>query len=106
MSNNGDYYEDFTGLDEDEPRQNTKGREFYWLLAVDRPSGRPIILGPYDTESEANRIGFEKIDSGNFEVVPLATHNVQRANQLLKYRRFNQTSKLEEVLKRAKHILR
>lgn len=102
--------EDFTQLDESEqirqPRQG-KGlvarREYFWLLAVDKASGRPIILGPYDTEEEGNRVGFEKIDSGNFEVIPLNTRNVQRANHILKYRRFDQTAKLEEALKRAKH---
>lgn len=106
--------EDYTHLPEenlDRPRRRrgeSKGgletrREYYWILAVDKSSGRPLILGAYDTEEEANQVGFQKIDSGNFEVVPLRTRNVQRANRILKYRRFHQTERLEEGLKRAKH---
>jgi len=102
--------QDYTQLGGDEPKRPSnqgKGsitrREYYWLLAVDKVSGRPVILGPFDTEEEGNRIGFSKIDSGNFEVIPLNTRNAQRANHILKYRRFNQTAKLEEALKRAKH---
>ena len=83
----------------------TDNNLYYWILAVDNSSGRPIILGPYDTEQEANSIGLTKIDSGNFEVVPLNTRNVQKANQVLKYRRFHQTARLEEALKRAKHTI-
>jgi hypothetical protein len=85
---------------------DTEGRapkqEYYWILATDKSSGRPVILGAYRTEEEANRVGFEKID-GHFEVVPLNTRDISRANKLLKYRRFDQTNRLEEAMKRAKH---
>lgn len=77
-------------------------QEFYWILATHAKSGRPIILGAYNTEEEANRIGFEKIE-GSFEVVALGTRDINKANKILKYRRFDQTSKLEEAMRRAKH---
>ena len=98
--------EDYTQLDENEPIRKSSvatRREYYWILAVDKPTGRPVILGPFDTQDEANKIGFEKIDSGNFEVVPLNTRDSQKAKDKLKYRRFHQEAKLEEVLKRAKY---
>ena len=98
--------ESYTRLDESEPVKRSSlatRREYCWILAKDSASGRPIILGAYNTEEEANQVGFSKIDSGNFEIIPLNTRNVQRANHILKYRRFHQEARLEEVLKRAKH---
>lgn len=75
---------------------------YYWILARDNETQRNIILGPYRSEDDANRIGFEKID-GSFEVIPLKTSNVGNATRILKYRRFDQTSKLAEAIKRASH---
>lgn len=90
------------GYDYIEEEAPQRSDVYYWLLAVDRVSGRPVILGAFNSEEEANQIGFQKID-GNFEVVPLRTCDPARATKALKYRRFTQTSKLEEALKRAKH---
>ena len=81
----------------------TTRHEYYWILAKDNTTGRPIILGAYNTEEEANQIGFQKIRSGNFEVVPLRTRDVGRANHMLKYRNFHNMERLEEITKRAKH---
>ena len=81
----------------------TTRHEYYWILARDNSTGRPIILGAYNTEEEANQIGFQKIHSGNFEVIPLPTRDVGRANHMLKYRNFHKLERLEEVVKRAKH---
>ena len=78
------------------------GRVYYWVLTVHKETGRPIILGAYATEEDANKIGFEKLD-GSFEVIPLDTKDVNKATKMLKYRRFSQTARLEEALKRAKH---
>jgi len=83
-------------------RQRESRVPFYWILAVDKTSQRPVVLGPYNSEEEANRVGFEKI-GGSFEVISLATRDPQRATKILKYKRFHQTARLEEALKRAKH---
>lgn len=77
-------------------------QEYFWILAT-APNGRPVILGAYATEDEANRVGLEKIKEGTFEVVPLKTRDAATATKCLKYRRFHQTAQLEEALKRAKH---
>ena len=75
-------------------------KQYYWILA--NVNGKTVILGAFNTEEEANRVGFEKIE-GNFEVIPLSTKDTGAASRILKYRKFNQTSQLEEALKRAKH---
>ena len=71
-------------------------------MAVDQATGRPIILGPFEDDNEANRVGFEKIQ-GSFEVYRLTTRNRIMARDLLKYKRFEQTAQLEQTLKRAKY---
>jgi hypothetical protein len=78
------------------------GQAYYWILAVDKTSGKAVILGAFDSEDKANRVGFEKID-GAFEVVSLPTRDSGKATKILKYRRFSQTARLEEAVKRAKH---
>ena len=75
---------------------------YYWILAVEPITGRPVVLGPYSTESEANDVGFNKC-GGTFEVLPLKTRDVGLATKILKHRRFEQSEQLAEVLKRAKH---
>jgi hypothetical protein len=77
-------------------------RTYYWILTLDSESGRPIVLGPYGTEAEANEIGFSKIGT-SFEVIPLQTRNVAAATKVLKHRRFVETERLQEALKRARH---
>ena len=75
---------------------------YYWILAVEPTSGRPIVLGWYSSEAEANDIGFNKC-GGSFEVIPLQTRDVGLATKILKHRRFEQSEQLAEVLKRARH---
>ena len=75
---------------------------YQWIQTVDTESGRPVVLGPYNDENEANRVGFEKL-GGNFEVIPLRTRDVGLATRILKHRRFMQTEQLSEALKRARH---
>jgi len=92
--------EDYTHLKEN--KSSRPQQVVYWILAVEPKTGRPIVLGHYNTEEEANKVGFQKIN-GSFEVIPLKTTDPNRATKILKYRRFHQTSKLEEATKRAKH---
>jgi hypothetical protein len=91
--------EDYTKLDES---GLFPGHEYFWILAVAPVSRRPVILGPYQSEDEANRVGLEKVD-GPFEVVPLSTRDTSKATKILKYRRFHKTAQLDEALKRAHH---
>ena len=75
---------------------------YYWILAVEPTTGRPVVLGPYDTEAAANDMAFSKLGAA-FEVVPLQTRDVRSATKILKHRRFEQSEQLAEVLKRARH---
>ena len=75
---------------------------YYWVLAVEPMSGRPVVLGPYPSEGEANDMGFSKLGT-NFEVIPLSTRDVGLATKILKHRRFIETEKLNEAMKRARH---
>lgn len=75
---------------------------YYWILAVDMITGRPVVLGPHSTEAEANEIGFKKIGA-SFEVVPLNTRDINAATKMMKHRRFMQTEQLHEAVLRAKH---
>jgi len=75
---------------------------YSWILTVDKNTGRPVVLGPYNSDDEANQIGFGKL-GGQFEVIALKTRDVGLATKILKHRRFMETEKLDEALKRARH---
>lgn len=80
-------------------------RDYYWISAIEKESGRLVVLGPYDTEDEANQVGFGAKLDGNFEVHQLGTIDKARATSEIKYKRFNQTKSLEQALRRAKHTV-
>lgn len=75
-------------------------REYYYIFATSQ--GKRVFLGPYNTEEEANRIGFEKLD-GNFECIPLPTRDRSRATGMLKARLLDKSGDLENSLERVKH---
>lgn len=87
---------------EDIDSESRVGKDYYWIQAVDNDSGKLIVLGAYDSEEAANRVGFEKV-KGSFEVIALPTRDQTKATRMLKYRRFDQTSRLNEIARRAKH---
>lgn len=76
---------------------------YYWVCAVDKVTGRPVILGPYTNESEANQFGFQKISDGDFVVEAMDTRDRQAAKARFNYKRLEQTGQLEVALKRAKY---
>ena len=81
-----------------------RNRPWYWLCAVERESGTPIVDGPYDTEEEARRIGLEKIRD-NFEVIALNTIDRAKATAEYRHRRFMTYGDLKQILLRTKHKL-
>ena len=78
-------------------------RDYYWISAIEKETGRLVVLGPYDSEDEANQVGFGAKLDGMFEVHKLGTIDKARATSEIKYKRFQQTQNLHESLKRAKH---
>lgn len=70
---------------------------------MDKVTGRPVILGPYNSETEANQFGFQKIRDGDFMVEVMDTRDRQAAKARFNYKRLEQTGQLEVALKRAKY---
>ena len=48
-------------------------RDWFWVCAIETISGRPVVLGPYNTEAEATQFGFSKIKDGDFKVYSFPT---------------------------------
>lgn len=78
-------------------------RDYYWVCAIHKISGRPIVQGPHNTESEANQFGYEHIKDGDFEVYAFPTVNRITARDMFKSKRLERSGLLEDVFKRAKY---
>lgn len=78
-------------------------RDWHWVCAIETVTGRPVVLGPYNTEAEANQFGFEKIKDGDFTVYPFPTTNKVTARDMFKYKRLEQSGQLSGVFKRARY---
>jgi len=76
---------------------------WWWACAIEKVSGRPVVLGPYTSEEEATRFGFEKIRDGDFKVYPFDTYNRLAARDKFKYKRLEQQGQLADVFKRARY---
>lgn len=94
--------DNISNMDLEESRSRTRGREYFYIVATS-VTGRLVVLGPYEDVTEANRVGFNKIKEGNFEVVSIATRDLATATRRMQYRRFDQSANLEDSLKRAQH---
>ena len=75
----------------------------YWVCAIEKVSGRPVLQGPHDTESEANQFGFEHIKDGDFTVEAFPTINKFAARDMYKNKRLEQSGQLADVFKRARY---
>lgn len=82
--------------------RRTRG-PYYWACAVEKITGRPVVLGPYASEAEANQFGFEKIRDGDFVVHAFDTCDKTAARDKFKYKRLEQSGQLAEVFRRAKY---
>lgn len=76
-------------------------RTWFWCW-TEHP--RPVLLGPFNTQYEANQCGYRDLQ-GVFEVVELPTCDRARATQILKYRKLGQTHNIETSLERIRHKL-
>ena len=74
---------------------------YYWWVVALR-NGRTILLGAYNTEEEAEKIGYNKVD-GQFEVVSLPTRDTARATQIMRAKKLYGGSNLDESMSRMKH---
>jgi hypothetical protein len=78
-------------------------RNFFWVCAVHKASGRPIVQGPHNTFEEANQFGFLHVKDGDFKVYEFPTRNKVTARDMFKSKRLEETGMLEDVFKRAKY---
>lgn len=74
----------------------------WWIKASSQ--GRPVVLGWYNTEEEANTVGFQQL-GGDFEAYELPTTDKARATAMIKAKILNQTSDLDMALRRVSHKL-
>jgi hypothetical protein len=76
-------------------------QSYWWVCAVDRLSGRPIVQGHHSTESDARQWGFENIRDNDFEVHCFPTINKVAARDFWKSILLERTKSLSTVLQRA-----
>ena len=84
-------------------RTHRARRDYFWVCAIEKISGRPVVQGPHDTEAEANQFGFAHIKDGDFTVYPFPTRNKYAARDMFKNKRLEQSGQLADVFKRAKY---
>ena len=74
------------------------GQVYYWIVA--NYQSRLVIIGPKDSEQEANEFAYQKLDVP-VEVVPLQTRDRSKAAAQLKARRLDSTGNLGESIQRS-----
>jgi hypothetical protein len=78
-------------------------KDYYWVCAVEKTTGGPVVQGPHASEMDANQWGFANIRDGDFTVYKFDTINRIAARDKFKNIRLEQTKQLETVFKRAKY---
>jgi MinD-like ATPase involved in chromosome partitioning or flagellar assembly len=77
-------------------------RVYYWVKYL--VSGRYGILGPYNTEAEANEKAIEELRGAiKFEVIPLDTRNKSAASGKLKAVILKDTHDISQAMQRIQH---
>lgn len=82
---------------------SSASRDFFWITTIRR--GRTVVLGPYNTEEEANEIGYQQLD-GMYQIHTLKTRDQGKATRALKHEKLVDTSNLDESLQRMRHKLK
>lgn len=77
-------------------------RDYWWVCAIEKTTGRPIVHGTHLTDTDARQWGFEHIRN-DFEVLPFPTVNKIAARDFYKARILERTNTLSSVFKRAKY---
>jgi hypothetical protein len=80
-----------------------KMRQTYWWLVTFRENGQLVVMGRYDSEIEATRVGITKLQGQSYQVFELDTADQARATKIIKYKILEQTGDLERALRRARH---
>lgn len=97
------YYDEALSGNGHKPKYRGARRDYYWICAVEKTTGTPIVDGPYDTEDEAFQVGYTKMRGEQFEVKPIKTIDRNKATADWRHERLMRSGQLIEVLKRTKH---
>ena len=81
--------------------QSRTNRDWYWVCAISKDYGRPIVNGPHHTESEGMQWGFANIPDEDFKVYAFPTVNKITARDMFKSKGIEQTKNLDIAFKRA-----
>ena len=73
----------------------------YWWIVADW-NGKSVVIGPANSQEEANRMGYEKLDT-QFNVVTLPTRDRGRATAMLKARKLQDGAGLNAALEKMRH---
>ena len=96
--------ENFTRWNEDRKfghrPKHFRARSAWWAHCVHL--GRPVILGPYHDQTEAEREAWEKLE-GKGEVIELPTIDRTRARDMIKKKMLDRTRDLDAIMKRASY---
>ena len=97
--------ERFRAHRDDHRAQRIGRRIFYWVCAIEKVSGRPVLQGPHSSEVEANQYGFEHIKDGDFTVEAFPTVDRTAARDFYKNKMLQQSGQLADVFKRARYMI-
>ena len=78
-------------------------KPYWWVCAIEKASGRPIVQGPHNTDSEARQWGVENIRDNDWEVLSFPTVNKEMARDMYKSKVLERTKDLSSVFKRARY---
>lgn len=84
-------------------RANQAARQhtYYWVTG--RVDGKLTLLGPYDTEEDADEQGFKGFKNSPYSIHPLRTRNKASATSALKHELFNESEDLPGSLQPVRH---
>jgi len=74
--------------------------EYYWIWAVYQ--GRLVIVGPKTNETDAYKLGSEKLPCV-FNIERLRTRDRAQATRIIKAKYLESSGNLEQAMKRANH---
>lgn len=83
--------------------QRETRRKYYWLLAKDTETGQPFLIAGGDTEHEARQKGLECLSGVDFEIRGLYTRNLEKASQIVRGKRLEDTHSLQKARQRIGH---
>lgn len=74
---------------------------YYYI--VTKHEGNLIVLGPYNSQREAQQKGFEKLNGILFDIKTYPTRDLNRATRAAKYGSWDNSGDMGDLTNRAKH---